>query len=63
MSAAPMRPRIAPWRIVVVYAVMLLFVMGIPSLPRPHALYWGLALLVETALCVIVLPFKPGRTR
>ena len=64
MSATPrkMAQKIAPWRIVVVYGVMFLFVIGIPSLPRPHHLvYWAIAFILQAALCLALLPFRTRR--
>ncbi len=61
ISATPkkMAQKIAPWRILVVYGVMFLFVIGIPSLPRPHHLvYWVIAFILEAALCLALLPFR-----
>ena len=51
--------KIARWRIVVVFGVMALAVLGVPSLPgRHHLIYWGIAFLVEAALCLTLLPFR-----
>ena len=61
MSATPgkVSGKIATWRIAVVYGVMFLFVIGIPSLPRPHHLvYWAIAFILEAALCLTLLPFR-----
>lgn len=48
--------KISRWKIAIVFGTMLLFVLGIPSLPRPHHLiYWSVALVVEAVLCVLLL--------
>jgi hypothetical protein len=52
--------KIIPWKLTILFGTMLLFVLGIPSLPPAHRLvYWVLALVVEATLCLTLLWLRP----
>jgi hypothetical protein len=51
--------KISPWRVAVVFGVMFVFVLGVPSLPgKHHLIYWGIAVVIEFVICVALLPFN-----
>ena len=51
--------KISSWRVAVIFGVMFVFVLGIPSLPgKHHSIYWGVALVVEAVICATLLPLN-----